>query len=361
MSRTEVARETSSATTRLVLAYVRERAGDAAVERVLEVADVPHTLAELEDPSSWVSYEVRIRIFAAVVEVLDDPLAMHRVGATLVSSSIAPSLLLLVRALGSAAQVYRSLPRAVSKFSTTSTMTVLEATSTSATIRFELHEGYRPSRLDCDYARGLISTVPEVFGLPPPAWCTRSARPTAPPPASTASPGRAVAAGAVAVAATTASSSRCASSCRTCSRPRPTSSRATTSARCCSASPSAPPPACSRGLPAAVHAADGGPPLVHATGIPRPRSTRSRPDCWRGEDLGRSAVVVDVASARRTTAGWRRSTPTGSGGCTTSVGSGAPTPATPPRRSTCSPRSRTAGATVPGRRRCSRSRTAWPA
>ena len=51
----DVARETSSATTRLVLAYVRDRAGDAAVARVLELADVPHTLSELEDPSRWVS------------------------------------------------------------------------------------------------------------------------------------------------------------------------------------------------------------------------------------------------------------------------------------------------------------------
>jgi hypothetical protein len=88
MSRTEVARETSSATTRLVLAYVRERAGDAAVERVLEVADVPHTLAELEDPSSWVSYDSRCRLFAAVVEVLDDPQRCSRRGTTLVTSTI---------------------------------------------------------------------------------------------------------------------------------------------------------------------------------------------------------------------------------------------------------------------------------
>ena len=85
----DVARETSSATTRLVLAYVRERAGDDAVARVLEFADVPHTLAELEDPSRWVSYDTRIRLFAAVVEVLDDPRAMFPVGAALVTSSIA--------------------------------------------------------------------------------------------------------------------------------------------------------------------------------------------------------------------------------------------------------------------------------
>jgi diguanylate cyclase (GGDEF)-like protein len=73
---------------------------------------------------------------------------------------------LLVRAIGSPRQVYRQLPRAVAKFSTTSTMQILECGATSATIRFTLHEGYVHSRLDCDYARGLIGMVPAIFGLP---------------------------------------------------------------------------------------------------------------------------------------------------------------------------------------------------
>jgi hypothetical protein len=206
---------------------------------------------------------------------------MLRVGTTLVTSSIAPSLLLLVRALGSAAQVYRSLPRAVSKFSTTSTMTVLEATSTSATIRFELHEGYRPS----------VSTATTHEGSSAP--CRRSSGSPAPPVHEECQ-----ADGAAAClyrvtwsrryrwspvgGPTTTSSRRCASSCRTCSRPPPTSSRATTSARSCSASPSARPPSVlAQGYLLACTPPTAVPRSSTRRASPRPRSRRSRPDCWR--------------------------------------------------------------------------------
>lgn len=162
----DVPRETSSATTRLVLGYVRAHHGDDGVQRVLEAAAVPHALHELEDASRWVSYDARIRLFEAACAELADPRAMFAVGASVIAQAISPSLVLLLRALGSPAQVYRQLPRSVAKFSTTSTMSVVEADSASATVRFRLHEGYRHSRLDCDYAQGLISTVPVVFGLP---------------------------------------------------------------------------------------------------------------------------------------------------------------------------------------------------
>src|SRR5919202_369241 len=45
-------------------------------------------------------------------------------------------------------------------------MRVVEAGATYATLSYQLHEGYRHSRLDCEYAQGLIGMVPTVFGLP---------------------------------------------------------------------------------------------------------------------------------------------------------------------------------------------------
>jgi diguanylate cyclase (GGDEF)-like protein len=161
------ARETSGATTGLLLAFVRQHAGAAAVEEVVRRAAVPHTAAELSETSTWSSYDTRIRLFTAVAEVLGDPGVMHRVGAESLRTGLNPSVVVLVRALGSPRQVYARLPRAVANFSTTSTMEVVHADATSATIRYRLHEGYVHSRLDCDYARGLISVVPSVFGLAP--------------------------------------------------------------------------------------------------------------------------------------------------------------------------------------------------
>ncbi|NYJ05138.1 diguanylate cyclase domain-containing protein [Petropleomorpha daqingensis] len=159
-------RETSGATTALVLAYVREHGGDAAVAETLRRAAVPFTAEELGRPDHWVGYDTRVRLFTAATEVLGDPETMWRVGSEALSNGLSPALVLIVRAIGSPRQVYRQLPRAVAKFSTTSTMTVLEAGATHATIHYRLHDGYRHSRLDCDYARGLIGMVPVVFGLP---------------------------------------------------------------------------------------------------------------------------------------------------------------------------------------------------
>src|SRR3712207_1602782 len=91
---------------------------------------------------------------------------MYKVGASGLQSGLAHSLVLLLRALGTPRQVFRQLPRAVLKFSTTSTMRIRDVGPTSATIDYRLHEGYEHSRLDCAYAQGLLSTVPTIFGLP---------------------------------------------------------------------------------------------------------------------------------------------------------------------------------------------------
>ena len=161
------ARETSGATTGGLLRYVRTQAGDAAVAEVVRRAGVRAEPAELDDQSRWWSYDTRIRLFAAATEVLDDPDTMFKVGAAALHSGLAHGLVILLRAMGSPRQVIRKLPRAVAKFSTTSTMEVVESGATSATITFRLHAGYTHSRLDCRYAQGLLTTVPTVFGLPP--------------------------------------------------------------------------------------------------------------------------------------------------------------------------------------------------
>src|SRR4051794_3445635 len=160
------ARETSGATTALLLSYVREHGGRSAVAETLRRAGVPFSAEALGRPDHWISYQTRIRLFTAATDVLGDPGAMWRVGTEALANGLNPGLVLLIRAIGSPRQVYRQLPRAVAKFSTTSTMTILESGATHATIDYRLHAGYRHSRLDCDYARGLIGMVPVVFGLP---------------------------------------------------------------------------------------------------------------------------------------------------------------------------------------------------
>ncbi|SNR36788.1 sensor domain-containing diguanylate cyclase [Blastococcus mobilis] len=161
------ARETSGATTGGLLRYVRAAGGEDAVTRVLEAAGVPYDAEQLEDQSRWWSYDTRIRLFRAATDVLGDSRLMYRVGASALQSGLAHSIVILLRAMGTPRQVFRALPRAVAKFSTTSTMEMLQVGGTSATIRYTLHPGYEHSRLDCIYAQGLLSTVPVIFGLAP--------------------------------------------------------------------------------------------------------------------------------------------------------------------------------------------------
>jgi diguanylate cyclase (GGDEF)-like protein len=161
-------RETSSATTRAVLGFLRARGGEEAVAAVLAAADLPDTAAELGDPGHWVSYQSRIKLFeAAVAHLGGDSRIMYEVGRSSLRQNVSPSVTLAMRALGTPKKVFRFLPRNVAKYSTTSTMKLLESGSTHATFSFKLHDGYLHSRLDCLYAQGLIASVTEGFGLPP--------------------------------------------------------------------------------------------------------------------------------------------------------------------------------------------------
>ena len=160
-------RETSGATTKLLLTYVRERGGDPSVAAVVERSGVAHTVAELEDMSRWVGYSTRIRLFEATTQVLGNDRVMFEVGAAATLSGLRSTVVPMLRAFGSPREVYRRLPSAMKHFSTTSTLDVRSCSSTDATISLRLHEGYEHSRLDCEYAQGLLSAVPSMWGLAP--------------------------------------------------------------------------------------------------------------------------------------------------------------------------------------------------
>ncbi|MCW2606326.1 MAG: Diguanylate cyclase protein [Frankiales bacterium] len=294
------ARETSSATTRLVLRHVRETRGDAAVQRVVAAAGVPESLAQLEDDREWVSYATRIALFEAIAAEYGDRQVLFDVGASILHHSVSPGLAVLLRALGSPAQVYRSVPRAVAKFSTTSTMKVLEVGSAHATVDFRLHEGYAHSALDCLYAQGLLSTVPTLFGLPAarvvhpeceqdgaPAcryhltWTRFSRWRRTRQESAEAADLRAQLEALQSAAAEITASDDVATVLRR------IVDRAATSVL-------------AQAFLLVVTATDGGQPVVEALGVPAHRQAELAARLLAGDDLGPSAVVVDVASSRRT-------------------------------------------------------------
>ncbi|WP_040338733.1 sensor domain-containing diguanylate cyclase [Candidatus Blastococcus massiliensis] len=297
------ARETSGATTGGVLRYVRSTAGESAVADLIRQADVPASAAELDDQSRWWSYDTRIRLFAAATAVLGDPDAMFKVGAAALQTGLAHSLVILLRTMGSPRQVFGKLPRAVQKFSTTSTMEVLEAGGTSATIRYRLHDGYPHSRLDCRYTQGLLSTVPVIFSLPPAdivheecqsdgfdacvyqvAWARRSRLPWRRRGTPTVDPELHALRGQLQILQSAATDLVASDDLDTMLR------RIVTRAAQAVLAPS---------YLLAVEAPWGGPALVHSAGLPEDVVPGLVTTLLAGEDLGAGAVVVPVASARR--------------------------------------------------------------
>ena len=173
---------------RLLLTYVRERGGQDAVDEVLRRAGVPDSAEELLHAAHWSSYDTRIRLFAAATEVLGDPATMFRVGAEALASGHEPGH----RPAASARSARRvrssgSCPRAVAKFSTTSTMEIVESGATSR--HHPLHAARRVTRTrgwTATTSSGLLSIVPDrLRPARRPRSCTTSASPTATRPAST--------------------------------------------------------------------------------------------------------------------------------------------------------------------------------
>jgi diguanylate cyclase (GGDEF)-like protein len=298
------ARETSGATTGGLLRYVRVTSGEEAVARVLARSGVPYTAEQLEDQSRWWSYDTRIRLFAAATDELDDPELMFKVGAAALHSGLANSMVILLRAMGTPRQVFRQLPRAVAKFSTTSTMVVLDTSATSASIRYTLHPGYGHSRLDCIYAQGLLSTVPTIFGLSAAriehdecesdghaacvyrlSWERRSRLPRRRRDAGVVDPELVALRGQLRTLQSAATDLVASDDVGTALERIVARAAETVLA------------------PAyllAVESPAGGPPLVHSAGLPEDEVPALAATLLAGGDLGPGAVVVEVASFRRT-------------------------------------------------------------
>jgi diguanylate cyclase (GGDEF)-like protein len=160
-------RETSGATSCLIVRYVRAHGGDEAVARVVARARAPYSIAELEDERHWISYEDKLALFEAASEILGDPHVSRHMGEAALEHRVGAGLRLLLRTLGSPRLVLANVAKACPKFSTVATMEALELHRERAVVAYRLDDGKRPHRLDCEYNMGLISVIGPLFGLPP--------------------------------------------------------------------------------------------------------------------------------------------------------------------------------------------------
>ncbi|HYJ75211.1 MAG TPA: GGDEF domain-containing protein [Kineosporiaceae bacterium] len=163
----EELRETSGLTVRLVVSYVRSVAGDEGVQELLRLAGETRPLEVLEDERAWCSYAAKIALFRAASEVTGRPDVGLRVGAHVFESAVGPSVRLMLSMFGSPAGLLRHIAHANGKFTQCADLSATILSPTSATATYRLHDGYTPSRFDCDYTRGMLAQIPPMFGLPP--------------------------------------------------------------------------------------------------------------------------------------------------------------------------------------------------
>ncbi len=161
------ARQTSGLTMALIVRYVRAQGGDAALLSVLKLAGEKRSPRELEDETRWSTYAEKVALFEAAAEVLGDPHVARHIGEGVVEQGIAPGLKMIMRSLGSPSRVLRSLPKVSAKFSSVADMKAKVAGETRAIVTYQVREPATPHRMDCDYTRGLLASVTEIFGLPP--------------------------------------------------------------------------------------------------------------------------------------------------------------------------------------------------
>lgn len=160
-------RETAGITTRLIVTFLRDQLGDAAVADLLARAGETRSVAVLEDERTWSTYEQKIALFAAAAELTDDPRAAYRIGSYVLEARLGRALRMVIGALGSPQQVLASIAHANVKFSTSATMRAVETSTRHGTVTYRLHPEHTPNRYDCDYNRGLLSRITVLFGLPP--------------------------------------------------------------------------------------------------------------------------------------------------------------------------------------------------
>src|SRR5271166_2617318 len=157
----------SGLTSRLILAYVEREAGGQAVRRMLAQAGLAGSENGLRDENYWFSYETKLALWSAAEQTLDDPLVAEHVGAAALDLSVAIGLKRALRALGTPGFVYLNVVRANAKFNWAHQLDVLDRGPGRVRMRYTDIAGVGYHRYDCAYTKGLLATVPQLFGLPP--------------------------------------------------------------------------------------------------------------------------------------------------------------------------------------------------
>jgi diguanylate cyclase (GGDEF)-like protein len=157
----------SGAVTSVIVRYVRGRASEPGVHRMLELARETRPAAVLEDPTSWSSHDEAIALFDAARIVTGDSDIGRHVGEEMLRQHDGTEVANLLRSLGSPGELLRNVAAAAAKFTTVATTEPLEVGDAHAVVRVTTRPGFIRHPTLCEFTKGLLSQVPVLFGLVP--------------------------------------------------------------------------------------------------------------------------------------------------------------------------------------------------
>lgn len=163
----EAKREVCCSLISVLVRLVRATGGESAVGELLRRAGCRREVAYLEDADNWISQAETTALLAAGAQITGDATFARRVGEETVNQHAGKQVATTLRSLGSVEAVMRVVAKTASKLTTTSKLEALEVGPGRAVVRARARPGFTRGTLNCDLTAGLLTTTPQLFGLPP--------------------------------------------------------------------------------------------------------------------------------------------------------------------------------------------------
>ncbi len=150
-----------------LLAMVRAHGGESGVTQTLALAGEERPFSELGDATRWSTLPQAVALLnAAALATGDSAIGLHTGEALLFMPEVREQTEAL-RTLGSVREVLRHIGSVIRQFERSSETTVLEVGTDHALIEMIPQGGGGRHAHLCEMTRGLLSQVPELFGLDP--------------------------------------------------------------------------------------------------------------------------------------------------------------------------------------------------
>ncbi len=149
-----------------IIRRVRSVSGQAALDDLLVAAHSTRALDYLEDIANWVSRDEAMALFDAAKVITGDPELPRHVGEDATRQYSGTSVATTLRSLGSVEEMIRQVAVVVTKFSVVSTMDIVEMRPGHALLARCACKGFAPHRALCEWAHGLLSSAPQLYGVP---------------------------------------------------------------------------------------------------------------------------------------------------------------------------------------------------